>query len=96
MRLARVVGNVVATIKAEGLARYKLLLVRDADPLKPERLTGEAYAAIDLAGAGDGEFVLVAHGSAARVGRAEVPTDAAVVAIVDTVLMGTQVTFHKR
>ena len=99
MRLGCVCGNVVSTVKAAGLARYKLLIVRDVDvsaPLDtPDR--GGSYVAIDLTGAGDGDIVLVAHGSAARIehGAGAAPTDAAVVAIVDSVLVGTRTTFVK-
>jgi microcompartment protein CcmK/EutM len=76
-----------------------LLIVRDVDtsaPLDtPERDSN--YVAIDLIGAGDGDIVLVVHGSAARIdhGAGAVPTDAAVVAIVDSVLVGSRTTFVK-
>jgi microcompartment protein CcmK/EutM len=99
MRLGRVCGNVVSTVKAAGLARYKLLVVRDVDAAAPlsEPDRGGSYIAIDLIGAGDGDIVLVAHGSAARVdhGAGAVPTDAAIVAIVDSVLVGSTTTFTK-
>ena len=99
MRLGRVCGNVVSTVKAAGLARYKLLIVRDVDTSAPLDPSGppDSYIAIDLIGAGDGDIVLVAHGSAARIdhGAGAVPTDAAVVAIVDSVLVGTITTFVK-
>lgn len=99
MRLARVSGNVVSTVKAPGLARYKLLLVQDVsagDPL--ERAGADCYVAVDLVGAGDGDVVLIASGSAARIdaGTAAVPTDAAIVAIVDNVLLGAEITFVKK
>ena len=56
------------------------------------------YVAIDLAGAGVGEVVLVALGSAARVDRdgQAAPTDAAVIAIVDSVQFDGRTTFQKR
>lgn len=99
MRLAKVVGNVVATVKARGLESRKLLLVRNVDPSAAAVPDGDAevYAAIDLIGAGDGDVVLVALGSAARIdyGAGTVPTDAAIVAIVDSVLFGSRVTFRK-
>lgn len=99
MRLAQVIGNVVATVKARGLESYKLLLVRHVGPSAEAKSGEEAdvYAAIDLTGAGDGDVVLIAHGSAARIdhGTGTVPTDAAVVAIVDSVLVGSRVTFQK-
>lgn len=102
MQLARVRGNVVASIKDAGLASHKLLLlspVAAADPGVGEApADAPVYAAIDLIGAGVGEVVLVAHGSAARVaeGGGRAPTDAAVVAIVDTVQFDGRSTFVKR
>ena len=99
MRLAKVVGQVVSTVKEPGLDGFKILLVEDLDAHDPDRVPfdGEAYPAIDVVGAGEGEVVLVAHGSAARIpapaGRT--PTDASVVAIVDSVIMSGEVTFKK-
>ena len=99
MHLGRVRGNVVSSIKAEGLTSFKLLLVDDVEPDGTEpNPTPPPYVAVDLAGAGDGEIVLVAKGSAARVvkGMDAAPTDAAVVGIVDSVQYRGQVTFVKR
>ena len=103
MQLARVRGNVVASIKAAGLASHKLLLLEPVSAAAPQaQSTGSdassVYVAIDLAGAGVGEVVLVARGSAARVDRdgQAAPTDAAVVAIVDYVQFDGQTTFQKR
>lgn len=99
MQLARVRGNVVTTIKASGFGGHKLLLLQPVpagDPLAPGG-SDALYVAIDLAGAGIGEVVLVSHGSAARVDRdgQAVPTDAAIVAIVDSVQVDGQATFVK-
>lgn len=88
MRLATVLGQVVSTVKQPGLENLTLLLVQDA-------LDAE-YVAVDLIGAGTGEVVLVACGGAARVAAGDrVPTDRAVVAIVDTVSRAGTVTYHK-
>lgn len=103
MKLAQVRGTVVASIKANGLAAHKLLLqfVAASDPLGESVPQGAApqqmYVAVDLAGAGVGEVVLVVHGSAARVERdgQSVPTDTAVVAIVDSVQLDGRTTFVK-
>jgi microcompartment protein CcmK/EutM len=101
MQLARVRGNVVASIKDAGLASHRLLLlspVSAADPADTSTDAAHTYTAIDLTGAGVGEIVLVTHGSAARVasdGR-QAPTDAAVIAIVDSVQFDGQTTFVKR
>lgn len=101
MQLARVRGNVVASIKAPGLASHKLLLleaVAAADPLAGAAAADALYVAIDLAGAGVGEVVLVALGSAARIDHdgQSAPTDAAIVAIVDSVQLDGKATFVKR
>lgn len=84
MNIARVVGTVVATAKSERLTGHKLLLVR---PVAPDgELDGAAYVALDSVGAGDGEVVLVAQGSAARTElEANPPVDATIIAIVDRV-----------
>ncbi|HEY4408407.1 MAG TPA: EutN/CcmL family microcompartment protein [Acidimicrobiia bacterium] len=99
MRLAKVVGQVVSTVKEPGLDGFKILLVEDLDANDPDRepFDGEAYPAIDVVGAGEGEVVLVAIGSAARIPSAagRTPTDASVVAIVDSVIVGGEVTFKK-
>jgi ethanolamine utilization protein EutN len=105
MRLAKVVGQVVATVKEPGLDGFKILLVEDLDVADPQIETTQRdpfhaeapYPAIDLVGAGEGEVVLVTAGSAARVPSASerTATDAAVVAIVDTVIVRGEVTFKK-
>ena len=57
MRLAKVVGNVVSTIKLEGYAAQKLLIVefidRDGNP------EGSRMISFDCAHAGVGDVVLV-------------------------------------
>lgn len=96
MQLAKVLGQVVSTVKDPGLARFTLLLVEDAGGADPERTTGAAYVAVDVVGAGVGEVVLVATGGAARIAAgAEAPTDRAVVAIADTVIREGSVTYSK-
>ncbi len=55
------------------------------EPVEGMNVTGNKLVAIDIIGAGIGEFVLVAQGSAARVGcdMTDSPIDAAIVGIVD-------------
>ncbi len=79
MQLCRVVGSTVATVKAHGLSDFKLLNV------KPEKGEGSEFVAVDAIGAGEGDLVLVATGTAARALDAtrDIPTDATIVAIVD-------------
>lgn len=83
MRLADVVGTVVATQKDPGLVGQKLLVIQ---PLTPSgEPTGGALVAVDAVGAGVGERVFYVRGREASYPflPAEVPTDAAIVAIVD-------------
>ncbi len=82
MIIGKVKGNVVSTRKNEGLVGSKLLII------EPVEKTGKGtrLVAIDMIGAGVGELVLVATGSAARIGcgKETAPVDAAVVGIIDT------------
>ena len=81
MVIGTVVGSIIATRKNERLVGQKLLIVR---PLENMEEKGE-FVAIDNVGAGFGETVLVARGSAARIGcdLEKAPIDAAIVGIVD-------------
>lgn len=86
MRLARVVGSVVATRKHDTLRGATLLLVQPVDDTG--RPVGSTLLTVDAVGAGVGELVLVvlegrAAGSAVR--RRGAPVDAALVGIVDSV-----------
>lgn len=57
MKLAKVVGNVVSTIKDKGFAGQKLMII---DYLDDEgRLTGNQAIAFDVADAGIGDTVLI-------------------------------------
>lgn len=95
MQLAKVLGQVVSTVKQPGLDRFTLLLLQDATGDDPQEVDGPAYVAVDLVGAGVGEIVLVASGGAARVAAgADAPTDRAVVAIADTVIRAGTVTYR--
>lgn len=84
MRLARVVGSVVATRQHPALAGAKLLLTQ---PVGPDgRPAGGTQLAIDAVGAGVGELVLLVlegRAAGAALGRRGAPVDAAIVGIVD-------------
>lgn len=83
MLLARVVGTVVATRKEPALAGVKLLVIQ---PLRTDRTPhGKPLVAVDSVGAGTGEDVFYVRGREASFPflPAEVPTDAAIVGIVD-------------
>jgi ethanolamine utilization protein EutN len=83
MQLARVTGDVVATVKDAALAGHKLLLLQ---PLSPDRTpVGRVVVALDAVGAGVGEHVFFVRGREASFPflPAEPPADACVVGIVD-------------
>ena len=81
MVIGKIVGSVVATRKNEKLIGSKFMIVETM------AATGDKkrLVAVDNVGAGIGEVVLVATGSAARVGcdQANAPIDAAIVGIID-------------
>jgi microcompartment protein CcmK/EutM len=86
MILARVVGQVVSTMKRPQFEGAKLLLVQPETPHGERR--GHTLLAIDSVGAGVSERVLVVlEGRAAgeALGRKLSPVDAAIVGIVDEV-----------
>ena len=83
MQLARVVGDVVSTMKDRSLHGQKLLVLQ---PLAPSgSAVGRALVAVDSAGAGVGETVFFVRGREASFPflPALVATDANVVGIVD-------------
>lgn len=91
MILARVEGSIVATKKSGKMTGSKFLFVRpmvvdsaDAKELRPGTNT---LVTLDSLGAGEGDLVLVVQGSSARLAmeNKDVPVDAVVVGIVDTV-----------
>lgn len=81
MIIGKVVGSVVSTRKNDNLIGNKFMIV---EPI-PSRKVENRIVAIDKIGAGIGEYVLVAQGSAARVGcgMETAPVDAAIVGIID-------------
>ena len=85
MILAKVLGTVVSTRKDPGLAGLKLLLAREVDAAwKP---VGNQVVAVDAVGAGEGELVLIAAGSSARLTEVtrDRPVDHVICGIVDVV-----------
>jgi microcompartment protein CcmK/EutM len=100
VKVGRVIGTAVATVKSRGLDSYKLLIVRDFNATKDTTKDAEAeyYVAIDTVGAGVDEVVLVATGSAARLssGPLDAPVDAAIVAILDNVRIGSTFAFERK
>jgi len=82
MIIGKVSGSIVATRKNERLVGCKLMVVEIFDSMNSGN---SKIVAIDNVGAGIGEVVMVAQGSAARIGcdLDNSPVDAAIVGIVD-------------
>jgi microcompartment protein CcmK/EutM len=83
VQIARVIGDVVATVKAPALDGHKLLVLQ---PVTPDRqASGRTLVAIDAVGAGVGEHVFFVRGKEASFPflPAETPADACVIGIVD-------------
>ena len=87
MQLARVIGNVVSTVKNDLLEGRKLLVIQPLDASL--QTTGKPMIAIDSVGAGTGEIVFWCRGKEASFPftPVEVPTDCTIVGIVDSVFV---------
>lgn len=85
MQLAKVIGDVVATVKDANLHGHKLLVVQ---PVAPDAQPfGRPIIALDAVGAGVGEHVFFVRGREASFPFLpdEPPVDACIVGIVDQV-----------
>lgn len=84
MRLAKVIGTVMATRKDNSLMGYKLMTIRWADGRG--NFIDSEEAAVDYAEAGVGETVLIGSGFSVRVDQSkrEAVIDMAIAGIVDT------------
>ena len=82
MLAGKVVGSIVSTRKNDKLVGNKFMIVEIVESM---RATEQQLIAVDNIGAGIGEYVLVAQGSAARIGcdMEDAPVDAAIVGIID-------------
>ena len=87
-------GQVVSTVKNSSFDGLTMLVVQDLDDtaladgeLAPATGKGTVYSVVDPVGAGVDEIVVVAQGSAAvyAMRPRDVPTDATVIGIDDTV-----------
>ncbi|MYL35768.1 ethanolamine utilization protein EutN [Pontibacillus yanchengensis] len=84
MIVGKVVGNIWATRKEEGLTGLKFLLVKP-DP-SFSYSTNETFVAVDRIGAGTGDQVMVTTGSASSHLQSETytPIDALIIGIIDS------------
>jgi ethanolamine utilization protein EutN len=89
VKIARVVGNVLATVKHPDLSGQRLLLVDDEGP--DGALQRRPRLALDVVDAGEGDRVLVldeGNGAAQVFARARGPVRTVVVGVIDEVESG--------
>ena len=82
MIMGKVVGTVICTRKNDNLIGSKFLIIEPLVKMEDEQ---SRIVAVDPVGAGINDIVLIAQGSAARVGcgNQDSPVDACIVGIVD-------------
>jgi len=96
MMIAKVIGEMVAEIKHDAIARRRLLVVQ---PLTPEgKDSGKTEIALDSVDAGVGDRVLVnleGRSAADILGREGVPVRSIIVAVIDEVEIGGDIAYRK-
>lgn len=101
MFVAKVIGSLVATQKVDSMVGFKLLLVEPyrVEPNERRSLatTGRTFIAVDMLGAGEGDFVLITQGSSARLTpeTKQLPIDTIVIGIVDQVHVDQACVFNR-
>jgi ethanolamine utilization protein EutN len=86
VQLARVIGTVVATVKAAGLDGVKFLLIQPLDRRQePKGDPVVAADAVHMAGPGELVYYVSAREAAVAMPNTFVPVDQAIVGIVDEV-----------
>lgn len=89
MRLARVLGSVVATEKAAGLDGVRFLVIQPLDKREqPSGRTVVAADAVQMAAPGELVYFVSSREAAEALAERFVPVDHAVVGIVDEVHLG--------
>ncbi|WP_022941755.1 EutN/CcmL family microcompartment protein [Psychromonas hadalis] len=86
MRIARVIGHVIATVRSQNMQMDKLCLVEFVN--QHGEGNGSVHIALDQLGAGEGEWVMVVAGSSARAAYGQEknsPVDLCIVGIIDEV-----------
>jgi ethanolamine utilization protein EutN len=92
MKLCRVMGNVVATVKHPTYVGHKLMIVQPLDEQRKE--IGDSFLAVDLVQAGAGDTVLVmqeGNGVRQLLKVQKLPIRSVIVGIVDAVDVDTNV-----
>jgi microcompartment protein CcmK/EutM len=86
VQLARVIGTVVATVKADGMDGVKFLIIQPLD--RHQEPNGDPVVAADavhMAGPGELVYFVSAREAAVAMPNTFVPVDQAIVGIVDEV-----------
>ena len=89
MKLCRVKGNVVASVKHPTYRGHKLMIVQPLDETQKD--AGEVFLAVDLVQAGPGDTVLVMQeGNGVRqiLKQQKLPIRSVIIGIVDAVDLG--------
>lgn len=83
MIFAKVIGTIVSSQKDENLIGKKMFLCKEVNHLQEPVDT--YHVAVDSVQAGEGDFVLLAYGSSARMTETtkNAPIDAVIMAIID-------------
>ena len=85
MKLAKVIGTVVCTVKDPSLDGQKILLIQPLDD--DQKPAGRPIASVDTAKAGEGDLVywVLSREAAFTLPNSFAPVDSAIVGIVDDV-----------
>jgi ethanolamine utilization protein EutN len=95
MFLGKVIGNVVATLKYEGMEGSKLLVVQPVN--KHRQPVGRPQVAVDVVDAGVGDLVFMVRAREAAIALAVKelpPVDLAIVGVIDTLDIGEEADFE--
>ena len=102
MVVAKVIGEIVSSVKINRLTGQKFLLVEiqrvTNDPKGSAVVpTGSTLVVNDPLGAGRGEIVLVVQGSSARMTdiTSTIPTDGLIIGIVDSITVDANTVYRK-
>ena len=93
MFIAKIVGSLVSTQKTGSMVGSKLMMIEPyvIDPKTRDRFvtTGKSLVAVDIVGAGEGQFVLAVQGSSARMTpeTKSLPVDCTIIGVIDTVTL---------
>ncbi|MBQ9812234.1 MAG: EutN/CcmL family microcompartment protein [Thermoguttaceae bacterium] len=91
MFIGKIIGSVVATQKTESMRGSKLMMIEPyvIDPKTRDRFitTSRSLVAVDIVGAGEGQFVLAVQGSSARMTpeTKTLPVDCTIIGVIDSI-----------